>query len=217
MKYVIEILVIVLAGTFFWQNRQIRKYKDTVQVQAVEFSSLNDSVLTLKTKTGQLYSKISSIEVDQRNLKDALELAGVDIQTLREQNVRWRKITNALKLELQAARSGETATIDTFYIENTTTDTVWYTRVDNWTNDYLSLYNARVQNKRLTFDYKYNVGINLIIEGTRKVPVVTATLADPNANITHGNSISVPHKTKWYERPLIWAAAGLAGGYFIAK
>lgn len=214
-----KIIVVVVIGLLFvgnvWNVVKNRKLRSQTQLQAVELSTLKDSVSSFKDENGQLVSKLASTEVEKRNLKESLELIGLDVKKLKEQNVKWRKITEVLTLKLESTGSGESTVIDTFYIEKNTTDTVRYTHIGDWTNNYLSLYNARIQSDKFTFDYRYNAGINLIIEGKRRSPVVTATLTDPNANITHGKSISVPFKTKWYEKPWLWGAAGFLTGILI--
>ena len=96
---------------------QNRKYKDSKQLQSVELATLKDSVSIYKTKTGQMVAKITSVEVEKRNLKESLEIAGFNIKELKQQNVKWRKITSALRLELEATGSGETAAVDTFFIK----------------------------------------------------------------------------------------------------
>jgi len=215
--YWLFILIVVVVVLVIVMREKIQNLRSDIQLKNVELSTLKDSVTSYKTKSGELYAKISVVEVEKRNLKESLKLMDFNIKDLKEKDVKWRKITNALKLELQSSGSGETLVRDTFYVtkDSLVTDTVWYTRVDNWTNNYLSLSNAKIQDKRFTFDYNYNTGINLIVEGSRRKPVVTATLTDPYANITHGSSISVPHKTKWYEKPLLWGAAGLLTGIII--
>ena len=57
----------------------------------------------------------------------------------------------------------------------------------------------------------------MFIEGTRKQPIVTVQLDDPYAKIVTANSITVPYKTKWYEKPWVWGLAGLTSGYLISK
>ena len=136
-NFIILFAVVVFAFVSLFQNMKMKKYKNTSQVQAVELSTLKDSVISYKTKTGQLYSKITAVEVDKRNLKESLEIAGFDIKELKDQNVKWHKITAALKFELEATGSGETSAIDTFYITTDPItqkpDTTKFIHIEDWT------------------------------------------------------------------------------------
>jgi hypothetical protein len=218
-KYWLAIVTVAFILTTFVyigiQHRKLHKIQDVAQLQAVELSTLQDSVSVYKNKSGELTYKLTSVEIEKGNLKKSLELAGFDIRELRADNIKWRNLNNALKLELQAAGQVVTTVRDTFRIENT--DTIYYSKVDNWTNGYLSLFNAKVETKKLFFDYRYKVGLDIFQEPKKNSTLVTVKLTDPNASVTTANSITVTHKKKIWERGWLWAAIGLTGGILIAK
>ena len=194
---------------------KVNHLHDDKQIQAVELSTLKQEVLVHKSKAGDLTFKLNSVNIEKDNLKKSLDVAGFDIKELKGDNIKWRKLNNVLKIELEAAGHGETEVIDTFRIEST--DTVYYSKVGDWSNDYLSLFNAKVETKKLFFDYKYKTGINIFQEPTKKGTIVTVKLSDPLASITSANSITVVHKKKWHEKWWFWTAIGVTGGIMITK
>ena len=217
MKIKLIALGIVLTGLILLiviQNNKINKLSHANQIQAVELSTLKDSVLIHKSKNNELTFKLASVEIEKSNLKESLDLMGIDRQALKERDIKWRKITAALRAELAATGHGETDVIDTFRVA---ADTIYFQKVNDWTNNYLSLFNAEIVNKKLNFDYIYKTKIDFITTGTRKETVVSVILSDPKAQITTANSITIKNDKKWYERPVIWAVVGIGAGVLIAK
>jgi len=213
-------ILILFAVIFIVQRIKINKFDNIRQLQAVELSTLKDSVLTITTKNGQLVSKVQSVEVENGNLKESLEIAGFDIKELKQENVKWRKINNALKIEMQSTGSVSTGVADTIRIETNAegkTDTIYYSRVSNWSNDYMSLFNGKVEKGNLLFDYRYYNKFEILQTVTRKGTIVSVKFEDPKSKTISANSITVSHKTKWYQKWWFWGAAGLTGGILIAK
>jgi len=212
--YVVLILIWLIGTVVLYQKWQ--NSKDEIQLQNVELSTMKNSVLFITAKNGQLISKIESVNIERDNLRKSLEIAGFEIKGLRDENIKWRKVTNALKLELEVAGHVETdLKPDTFRIENT--DTIYYSPVGDWSNSYLSIFNAKVETKKLFFDYRYNVGMKMVVEKYKDKSIVTATLTDPKATITTANSITVvPKKTIW-QKWWLWTALGFTGGALLAK
>lgn len=218
MKIKLIALGIVLTGLILLiviQNNKINKLSQANQIQAVELSTLKDSVLIHKSKNNELTFKLASVEIEKSSLKESLDLMGIDRQALKERDIKWRKITAALRAELAASGHGETNVVDTFRIEKT--DTIYFQKVNDWTNNYLSLFNAEIVNKKLNFDYTYKTNIDFITTGTRKETVVSVILSDPKAQITTANSITIKNDKKWYERPVIWTVVGIGAGVLITK
>jgi hypothetical protein len=214
--WIISIVFILATFTYIGiQHRRINHLSDTNQLQSVELSVLNDSVFVYQNKAGELTYKLSVVEVEHSNLKESLDKAGFEIKKLKENDINWRKVNAALKLELEAAGHGETTVTDTFRIEKT--DTVYFQKVDDWSNNYLSLWNAKIETGKLFFDYRYKTGVSIIPETKRRETIVNVFLTDPNASITTANSITVKHKTRWYEKPWLWGLAGLGTGILISK
>jgi hypothetical protein len=212
----IAILLVVVGVLYILLERN----KDRVQLKNVELSTLQDSVAVYQSRNGDLSFKLASVVIDKGNLKESLDIAGFDIKELKAQNIKWRKVTNALKLELKAVGSVETGVTDTFRLEINVpgeTDTLWYSIFDEWSNDYLSIYNGEIADKKLTFDYDYKVGMEIIQVPQKRTTLITVNLTDPNAIITTANSITVKNKTKWYQKWWLWSSAGLIGGAFLAK
>ena len=67
------------------------------------------------------------------------------------------------------------------------------------------------------WDYRYNVEFDFFQQKIKNETLVTVALNDPNAEITSMNSITISHKKKFYERPIVWAVAGIATGIIISK
>jgi len=215
-------LVALIIGIGLMASMQLRivNLRDEVQLKAVELSSVNDSLITYATKYGILVTKVNSVIIDKDNLKESLRTAGFNIRELKDENIRLRRVTNALKLKLETKGTVETATKDTFYIKEEIPgkiDTVWFNTFAPWTNNYLSIYNGKIMDNLLMFDYDYRTQITLVQEERRKQAIITATLTDPNARIIAGNSITVNKKTPWYEKWWLWGAAGFVGGTLLAK
>lgn len=195
---------------------KINRLSDERQLQAVELSTLKKEVLVHESKAGELSYKLESVNIEKDNLKESLEIAGFDIKKLKADNVKWRKLNNALEIELSAAGHVE-ADIepDTFRIENT--DTIYYSPVGDWSNDYLSIFDAKVETSKLFFDYRYKTGIKIFQEPTKKGTIVTVKLTDPEASIITANSITVVPKKRIWQKWWLWGAIGLTAGVFIAK
>ena len=207
---------IVIVSLFVYlgiQNGKINRLNDANEIQAVELSTLKDSVSVYQNKAGELTYKLSVVEVSHSNLKESLNKAGFEIKQLKEREINWRNVNNALKIELEAMGHGETALIDTFYVMNT--DTIQYSTF-GWTNDYLN-FKGSVENNNLFFDYKYNTGLSIIQESKRKETIVSVFLTDPKAKITSANSITVKHEKKWFEKPWVWGVVGITTGILISK
>lgn len=195
------------------QNRRINRLQDENELKSVELSTLKDTVAVYKNKAGELTYKLSVVEVSHSNLKESLELANFDIKKLRENDINWRKINNALKLELEATGHGETALRDSFYLMKT--DTIKYSTFA-WSNKFLD-FSGSIQNENLFFDYKYRTGISIIQQPRRKETIVSVFMTDPNASITSANSITVKHEKRFYEKPWLWAVIGFGTGIIVSK
>jgi len=215
----IILIIIFILSTFIYigiQHRKINRLSDANQLQAVQLSTLQDSVSVFKSKTGELTYRLSSVAIEKDNLKRSLEFAGFDIKELRERDIKWRKVTAALRAQLSATGHVETdIKPDTFRISNT--DTIYFQKVSDWSNNYLSIYNGEIVQKKLSFDYSYRTGISILQTQNRSATIVSVALTDPNAAIVSGNSITIKHKKRIWERGCLWAAIGLTGGILIAK
>lgn len=210
--------IVFIFATFIYigiQHRRINHWQQTSQLQAVELSTLKDSVLVYRDKAGELTYKLSVVEVSHSNLKSSLEVAGFEIQKLKEKDIAWRKVTNALRMQLTTAGTGQSTVIDTFRIEKT--DTVYYSKIEPWSNNHLSLFNSKIENSKLFFDYQYQTGISVLQETKRKKTIVTVMLTDPNASITTANSITVKQERKWFQKPWLWCVAGFGLGVLVFR
>jgi len=209
----IIILLSLLVGYIFFQKLKIDKLREQTQLQSIELSTLQDSVLVHRTKIGQLTSKIDVIEVDKNNLKKSLEVMGFNLKELKEREIKWKKVEIALRSELKAQGTGSTTVIDTMIVEKT--DTVFYSMF-NYNDEHIT-FNGNIIDKKLDFNYQYRVGIDFLLEPKRKSTIVNVILDDPNASITTATSIKVTNKKTFFERPIVWGAAGFIGGFLIAK
>lgn len=207
--------IVLTIGYVGIQHRKINRLQNENQLQKVELSVLKDSVFVHKTKAGELTYKLTSVEIEKNNLKKSLDLLEIDRKILKERDISWRKITFALRAELAATGHGETTVIDTFRTEKT--DTVYYSKVNDWNNGYLSLFNSKIENSKLSFDYRYQTRIDFLTTPLNGKTVVSVILSDPKAEITNAKSITVKYQKKWFERPVVWALFGFGTGILISK
>ena len=215
-KTILILSAIFIVATFVYidiQHRKINQLTDQNQIQAVQLAVLNDSVSVYKDKNGELNYRLSVVQVNADNLKESLEIAGWNIKELKAKDIRWREITNALRLELQTVGSGIAEIRDTLLIAGK--DSI-ISNYFNWNNNYLSL-NGVVDIDKVTFDYYYRTSIDIIQHHNRKGTMVTVSLSDPNAAITSGNNITLKVEKRWYEKPWLWGLAGLTTGILISK
>jgi hypothetical protein len=221
-KLLLFLTVAFILATFIYigiQHRRINRLSDSNQLQAVQLSALNDSVSVFANKNGELTYKLISAEVHNRNLKESLETADFDIKKFKERDISWRKINSALRLQLAATGSGVTTITDTFRIEPArinasggNSDTLYFLKVQDWSNNHLTLFNSKIEKNKLFFDYNYKIGISIIQEKKQKQTLVSVMLTDPNAIITTGNSITIKEERKWWQKPWIWCLAGFGVG-----
>lgn len=216
MKKIYWLIGIIFLGVvIFAQHREIRNLRFENQIQAVELSFKENEILIFETKNGDLVNKLNSVEVDRKNLKTGLEAAEIDIKKLKEMNINYKNIIATLSLKIESLGTGQTTISDTFKIVET--DTIYFQKVQDWGNGYLSLFNAQIEKGQFDFNYKYSTGINIFQENRKKDVVVTVQLLDPNASIISGNSITISNKKKFYEKPIVCCVAGFLGGYLITK
>ena len=208
-------LILMLFIYMGFQNRKINRLQDQNQLQSIELSTLKDTVAVYQDKNGELTYKLGVVEVNISNLKESLATAGFNIQKLKEKDIAWRKVTAALRMQLAATGSGETTVTDTFRIEKT--DTLYFLEVQDWSNNHLTLFNSKIENNKLIFDYKYQTGISIIQESKRKETLISVMLTDPKASIITANSITVKHEKKLWKKPWIWAVVGFAGGVIATR
>ena len=222
-KKYIEIIapvVIVIAGFLFYQKVQIKQLKATTQVQAIQLATSNDSVSIYRsrnknkdTQLNDLTFKLAAVEIDKVNLKESLETAGINIDDLNNRDIAWRKIVGVLQAEIKTSGKDSTTLHDKDII--TKTDTV-HAASFLWSNRYLT-FSGDIIDKKMNFNYEYKTGIDIIQTPQGKHTLINVYLSDPKAVVTTANSIVVNCKIPWYEKPWLWGAAGLVGGYFIAK
>lgn len=218
-KYSWLILVLLAVVLLGFQKMKINQLRSENQLKNVELSTLKDSVHTFVTKSGELLAKVEAVEVEKSNLKDALELAGIDKQQLKNENIKLKNINLVLQAKMEATGTISTTIIDTFKIEKT--DTVYYSKIDDWTDNRLFLYGGTISDNQLNFSkYTFQTGFKFLLTTEKNKSIVTVAFNDNQdgaIKLTTANSIVVPHKTKWYEKPWLWGAAGLAAGIVIAK
>lgn len=210
--YIYFLTISLLIPYLFVQQCTKQALRDKVQLQAVELATIKDTVLTYKNKAGELTFKFNSIQVTSNNTKKALVEAGFEINGLKQDNIKWRDLTLALKMKLEASGGGTITLHDTIPVKGDSIPA----KVGKWNNEHLWLWPYLTGNK-LDFKYKYQTGIELFQEQKGKSYVITAKLSDLNATIVTGNSITIVPKKHWYTSPIVWGAVGLVGGFFIAK
>ncbi len=214
MKKIINVFVAVLLffliGYAVYSYFVYRKMRNEAQLAQVELNELRDNLKQFKTKNGELVTKLESVEIDKINLKKALTLMGFENKQLKDQDIKWRNIVNALKLEISVIGSGQTTVVDTFKIIER--DTLKYMKVNNWTDGFLSIFDGEIINKEFTFEHYYNARLRLVQEHQVKQTIVTAILDDPKASIETGTSITVKHTVPIYKNEKLWGTTGFVLG-----
>lgn len=215
------IFITILSILLVVKNMRINNLNDTIQLQSVELSVLSDEVSVYKDKNGELTFKISAVEIEKGNLKQSLGIAGFDIKSLKEKNIKWRNLNNALRLKIESSNKGTAALRDTFYI-TTNKDSLNISKPDTisakgfkWTNNYLSL-NGNISDS-IRFDYKYSTNIDILQTQRKKSTIVSVVLSDPNASIISGNNIIVKPPEQWWNKWWIWGLVGVTTGIVISN
>lgn len=213
-KYIIVVVVVIVVGVIGWLYFSLKSTKKELQLARVDLAVQNDTITSIKTKSGDLVAKLQSVEIDRNNLQSALEEMGLDNKKkLREQEIKWRDIVFVLQAKLAASGHGQTPVIDTVYVNKT--DTIRAGKF-NWSNKFLFL-NGSIRDKQMTFDYLYKTDISIIQTKGKKATQVSLMLSDPNARITNGASFTVIHKKSLSEKWWIVGPIGILTGILISK
>lgn len=207
-KYAIFAVIVLFV---LYQYRGIQRLERLNQLQAVEISHHKDTVAQFRTKTGELYFKLEATEVEKRNLKKALEIAGHDNKKLKEQGIRLRKLISALQFELESVDTGQTVIKDTLLVSETDTVKAGKFTVDN---GYL-LFNGLIKGDSLDWNSRYNIDLDVFQEKERNKTIITLAVSDTTAVIRTGSSIVVEHKKRFYERPVVWGVVAFIAGMFV--
>ena len=219
-KYWWLVLILIVGVVIVVMGAKIRHLRSDIQLRNVELSTLKDSVNMTVTKNGHLIAKVNSVEVEKSNLKESLKLAGIDIKSLKDENIKWRNLNGVLKLQVQSLGTVQTHVTDTFRIEipvEGKPDTIRYQKFDNWSDGYFKIWNGRIENRELFFNRSYQTGIQILPETTRNKTIVTIKLDDPLAKITNANSLTIVNKKKFLERPVVWSALTFVATILIVK
>lgn len=212
-KYIIIAGIVIALILIGWLYFSLKKTQDKLQIANVELSVANDSVSVYRSKTGDLSFKIKSAEIERDNLKESLEITGLNLKELRQKDINWRNIVLSLQAKLAISGHGETIIHDTVYVSNTDTIKAGKFR---WSNKYLFL-NGAIADKNMSFDYLYKSDISIIQTKDRRGTKIDLSLTDPNSSIVTGSSFNVIHKQGLLEKWWLTIPAGLVGGYLLAK
>jgi hypothetical protein len=216
VKFAVILLLLSLIGILFYYKFQTRKFQEISQVQAVKLSTLQDSVKVIKQKNGELSYKIEAVEVDKRNLRQALEIAGFEIKDLKEKEIKYKNLIAVLELTIQGFGKGQSEVRDTIYI--TEKDTVYVQLIRDWSDSRLNLFDMRIIDNQFTFGYTYTIhDLGMFVEEKKDSWIVTAAPKQPGVKIVSGNSIVIVDKKGFFERPIVWAIAGFTGGILITR
>jgi hypothetical protein len=213
-KIVVGIVLGILITTIIVQHFQNKSLRKDNQIQSVALLVANDSAKVYRDKAGDLYSKLNTATIESGALKTSLIETGLTIKELRQKDIKWRDITAVLNARIEASGHATAILHDTMYID--TTGIKRPVKDFVWTNKYLSL-SGMIKEKDINIGYNYSMDLKSITTTKGNTTSVTIFSNDPNAKITNGYQINVINKTAWYKRWYIWGAAGLVGGYFIAK
>ena len=208
-------IIVILLVVWGISSIKLNKLKKERDIQAVELMTFKDSVTMLKTKHGELYAEIANVNIEKNTLKSSLDKLGLERDKLKAMGIKWRDLSAYFKAKFESSGSGVTLVHDTVYVDGK--DTIHGKKFDDWTDGYLFLTKMVSDNKKLTFDHKYEGVINHAETKIGKETKVTIWLSDPKATILTGSQITIINKKKWYEKPWIWGVAGTVGGYYLSK
>lgn len=204
-------IVLIFAGIVTIKEKNTR---EELQMAKLQLAVQNDTITSIRTKSGDIVAKLQSVETDRNNLQQALEEMGLDNKKkLREQEIKWRDIVFVLQAKLAASGHGQTIIRDTVY--QAKTDTIRAGKFV-WSNKFLFL-NGSIKDKQLAFDYLYKTDVSIIQTQSRKGTQVSLMLSDPNARITNGASFTVIHKKSLAEKWWIVGPIGILTGILISK
>jgi hypothetical protein len=218
IKLLIALLVLILLSLLGWQQLRLNSLQKSGQLDRVKLSMFQDSVSVLKDKNQNLTFKIQSVEVDASSARKALEASGFEIKDLRTREIKWRDLSFTLQAKIVALGKG------TIILR----DSITPGRVDmipvktgRWQDDYLTLTPILIDDS-LTFTYRYQTGIRLLVD---KKNTVSAYLVNPRnpkepnpfASITTANSITFTPERHWYTNKWIYLGAGIVGGIILSK
>jgi hypothetical protein len=208
-------LGVLLLGYIIYQEIRYSGIKKKYDIQSVKLMNLNDTAKVYKTKTGELYSQLSSVTIDRDALKTSLDESGFEIKQLKQKDIEWRNIVDALKLKLESSGHDTTRLHDTTYvaINGTKLNVQFY----NWTNNYLTLSGMIMANKSMSINYNYSTQLYYTNEQIGHQSKITVWSSDPNSKITMGSQITVSVKPKWYEKWWVHELVGFGVGKFLLK
>lgn len=214
-KYWIPIVIVfaLVLAALGYAAFNLDKTQDALQIANLRLAVQNDTITSIRTKSGDLVAKIQSVEVDRDNLKDALEEMGLDRKKLRDQKIKLQDVISVLQVKLEAEGHGETTIRDTIRIEKSDTVRIGQFK---WSNKYLFL-DGSIKDKQMDFDYLYQTRISNIQDQNRKGTTVSLTLSDPKAKIIDGASFTVIHKKSLLEKWWIVGPIGILAGILISK
>ena len=148
---------VIIAGLLLYigfQHMKINRLTDKNQIQAVQLAVLNDSVSVFKDRNGELNYRLSAVQVDADNLRESLEIIGIENKELKAMNIKLSEIKTALEFRIEATGEG-IAPITAIPVVNGIDTT--YRHVWNWSNSFLTL-NGEIRNDNNYFNYLYAVG-----------------------------------------------------------
>lgn len=212
-KYLVTVSIVLISIIVGWMYFSRESVKKKLQIAELKLAVQNDTIKSIRTKSGHLVAKIQSVETDRNNLKEALEVMDIDRKKLRDQNIKLQDVISVLQVKMEASGHGQTTIHDTIRIEKS--DTVKIGRF-KWSNKYLFL-NGSIEKKAMAFDYLYQTKISNIQDQNRKGTTISLMLSDPNARITSGASFTVIHKKSILNKWWITVPAGIFCGILISK
>ena len=224
-RYLLGAFIIGMFILICVQYFNIRKLSRFNNIQSAQLSLIQDSIKMIETKNGSLIAKINSIEVDKRNLKDALTEAGFNLSEIKDENIKLKNLNFALQAEIKDKGTIITSVEDTFDVVDNVDyntnleikDTLHYLKINDWSDGRLSLYGGIIKDSKLSFkQYDYRIGLKFYLDEQRNKTTVTVKLDSDNATVVTANSIVVDKKKSIFNKWWLWAPITfIAGGIIL--
>lgn len=210
MKNITVYLSIILLAVSIYYLYDRNKERKAGELTRLELMIAKDTIVKQMSKNGDVSFKLEQSEISRGNLKKAIELLGIEVKTLKDQDINWRSIVSILQGKLEASGYGSAALKDTTI--NVTRDTSQREKTFKWDGKYMTL-SGITDKDSVRLKYNYLLNFRFITAKDGKNTIVTASFRDKDGNIDPSlvlksaqNVVIKPRKPliKWW----MWVGGG---------